>query len=482
MDFEVKIGLEVHIQLNTKTKLFCNCRNEITKEPNKNVCEICLGFPGSKPFLNKKALEFAMKIAIALGMEIARKIYFSRKTYFYPDMAKNFQITQHDCFLATNGKLEILPGRRIRIRELHLEEDPARLYYPTKNIENAPYTLVDYGRAGVPLVEIVTEPDLKSPREARLFLQKLQQLLEFLYVSDFSKEGAMRVDANISILKFSGEYSFDGGYKEKTEEGSRVEIKNISGARNVEKALAYEILRQKHEKVEKQETRLWDENARITKPLRVKETKEDYGYIPEPDLPSFEITDELIEKVKKALPELPEMKKRRWEKLGIKEELIEGLLSDPELSHYFDYLCPYYDPKFVANFLVKYLKKSLNYHNLKLKDTFVSLHLLRQLLDKVVNGELLYQHAELVVRKLVELDRKEDSIDKIIEELKLPKVVSEEKLLQFINETLKENWKVVEDFRGGNEKAIDYLVGQVIKKAKGGADPKKVKELILKFI
>ncbi|MGC9310904.1 MAG: Asp-tRNA(Asn)/Glu-tRNA(Gln) amidotransferase subunit GatB, partial [Candidatus Aenigmatarchaeota archaeon] len=253
----VKIGLEVHVQLSTESKLFCSCPNA-NAEANTNVCDVCLGFPGTKPYLNQKAVELAMKIAMALGCKINQRFLFSRKTYFYPDLAKDFQITQQELKIATGGVVR-LKDKEVRLRGVHLEEDPAKI------VRKDDCCLLDYNRSGTPLVEIVTEPDMTCPAEARQFLQKLQQILEYIYVTDFSKEGCMRMDANISVSKFESNYDrAQGGRVTRTIEGARVEIKNISGIKDVEKSLGYEILRQKNLKEVKRETRLWNEKARTT--------------------------------------------------------------------------------------------------------------------------------------------------------------------------------------------------------------------------
>jgi len=318
---EIMIGLEVHVQLNTETKLFCPCSTK-QAEPNEHVCDVCLGFPGTKPVLNEKAIELALKIAYALELEINKEFMFSRKTYFYPDLAKNFQITQYEIPIAQNGKLRV-GDKDIRIRRIHLEEDPARI------VRKDGYALVDYNRSGIPLVEIVTEPDLKSPREARLFVQKLQQILQFIYVSDFDKEGNMRIDANISTVRYENKYDYKGGLKTEKKYGERVEIKNISGAKEIEKALGYEALRQKNIHEVKMETRLWNEKTKTTSSAREKEGEADYGYIFEPDLPKFELSEGLLKKIQSKLPELPEKKKHRFLKYGLSEELVDTLLTEP---------------------------------------------------------------------------------------------------------------------------------------------------------
>jgi len=473
---EIKIGLEVHVQLNTESKLFCSCPT-YPSEPNTNVCDVCLGFPGTKPVLNEKAIELAIKIAHALESKINKKFLFSRKTYFYPDLAKNFQITQYEVPIAIGGKLNI-GSRDIRIKRIHLEEDPAKI------IRAGNYILLDYNRSGIPLAEIVTEPDLKSPKEARIFLQKLQQLLEFIYVCDFSREGAMRVDANISIVKLKRKYDFCEGIKLEKDEGARVEIKNISGAKEVEKALNYEILRQKIAEV-KRETRLWDEKKRVTVSAREKERAEDYGYIFEPDLPQIEISEEFLNEILSHLPELPETKRKRFLKYGLSKEIVDTLLTEPELSNYFDYLCETHNPKVSAVILAKYLKKTLNYHNLKLKDVNLNLKYLRRIIDLLQEYLITADVAEIIIREMIKDFVKGNKIrepDQILKDIKYEKPLEEEKIRRFVRDVIRENQKAVTDYLKGEKKALDYLVGQVMKKVKRKADPKRIIKLLKREI
>jgi aspartyl-tRNA(Asn)/glutamyl-tRNA(Gln) amidotransferase subunit B len=474
---EIKIGLEVHIQLNTESKLFCSCPTSLS-EPNTNVCDVCLGFPGTKPVLNEKAIELALKIAYALESKINREFLFSRKTYFYPDLAKNFQITQYEIPIAEEGKLNI-GNKDIRIKRIHLEEDPAKIIRKDNHI------LLDYNRSGIPLVEIVTEPDLKSPREARVFLQKLQQLLEFIYVCDFSREGAMRVDANISITRFKEKYEYGKGLVTEKIKGARVEIKNISGAKEVEKALSYEILRQKNLEKVKRETRLWDEKKRVTISAREKEEEEDYGYIFEPDLPKVELSDKFLNKVLSHIPELPETKRKRFLKYGISKELVDTLLTEPELSNYFDYLCETHNPKASAVLLAKYLKKTLNYHNLKLKEVNLSVRYLRRILDLLQEYLITDDIAEIIIREMINDFVKGNEIrdpDQILKDMKYERPLEEEKIRKFVKDVIRDNQKAVMDYLKGERKALDYLVGQVMAKVKRKADPKRIIELLKKEI
>jgi aspartyl-tRNA(Asn)/glutamyl-tRNA(Gln) amidotransferase subunit B len=293
------IGLEVHVQLETESKLFCGCSTGSEgAEPNGNTCPICLGFPGAKPKANRRAVEHAVKIARALDCGVQPRFYFSRKSYFYPDMPKNFQISQYEIPLALGGHL-LLDGRRIGITRVHMEEDPARLVHVGGGISSSLYTLIDHNRSGVPLVEIVTEPDLTSSREARLFLQKLSLILEHLGVYDPGREGGLRVDANVSL-----------------EGGQRVEVKNITGFRAVEDALNYEIIRQESMAnmgiAVMRETRHYDAESNTTSTLRRKEQEEDYGFITEPDLVRIDVDEAWIARLESEMPELPDGRIQRY--------------------------------------------------------------------------------------------------------------------------------------------------------------------------
>ncbi len=470
---EIKIGLEVHVQLNTESKLFCSCPTS-QAEPNRNVCDVCLGFPGTKPVLNEKAIELALKIGYALDCRINKKFLFSRKTYFYPDLSKNFQITQLETPVSSGGKLNI-KDNKIRIRRVHLEEDPAKI------IREEDHVLLDYNRSGIPLVEIVTEPDLKSPREARIFLQKLQQILEFIYVGDFSKEGGIRVDANISMTKYESKYGYEEGLVEEKKGGVRVEIKNISGAKEVEKALNYEMLRQKNLLEVKRETRLWNEKTKITISAREKEEEDEYGYIFEPDLPVIELSDKILNEIQSNLPELPESKKRRFLKYKISPEIIDTLLTEPELTHYFEYLCETHNEKASAVLLAKYLKRTLNYHNLKLKDVDIDVRHLRRIIDLLQKYLITDDVAEIIIREMVGDHVKGKKVrepEQVLRDLKYEKPLEEERIRKFVLDVVRENTKAVKDYKIGKKESFDYLIGQVMKKTGRRASAKRIKELL----
>ncbi|MBI2543384.1 MAG: Asp-tRNA(Asn)/Glu-tRNA(Gln) amidotransferase subunit GatB [Candidatus Aenigmarchaeota archaeon] len=459
------IGLEIHIHLVSKSKLFCNSPADYEdKEPNENTCPVCLGFPGSKPQFNKKILESSLMVAKALNCQSSPVMFFSRKSYFYPDMSKNFQISQYEVPLAVNGYLDI-GNKKIRIKRIHIEEDPAKLVHTGGSITSAQYVLVDYNRAGIPMVEIVTEPDFESTKEVREFLSKLQSILEHLEVYDVSKEAGLRVDANISI------------------EGSeRTEIKNITGFSSVEKALNYEIIRQKNllqmgMKVQR-ETRHFDEVTKTTTTLRKKEAEEDYGYIFEPDLPQFTISGQLIGKVEKQMPELPDARVVRFvKKYKIPENQAQIIVYvDKALADFFEECVKLFNrPEFVSRWIVTDLLKVLNWNDLTIRQSKVTPKLFTEFLKAMDKGEI----TERLGKELIKELPKGKSVKELMKEKKLPKKLDLESV---IKEVLKENKKAVDDYKSGNEKAIQFLIGQVLRKTKTAGDPNKIKELIRKLI
>jgi len=461
----MKIGLEVHVQLNTKSKLFCGCStNWQGKEPNTNCCDYCLGFPGTKPRLNKKAIEYAIMISLALNCKINKEMFFSRKNYFYPDMAKNFQITQYEIPIAENGFV-ILGKRKIRIRRINLEEDPARLVHP-EGISASEYVLVDYNRSGVPLCEIVTEPDIQTPKEARLFLQKLSSILEYLGVFDPSMEASMRIDSNISLIDV------------------RTEIKNITGFKDVEKALSYEIVRQKNlirrKKEIKMETRSWDPVAGVTRTLRSKETEEDYGYIFEPDLTKIVIKKEQIDAIKKELPEMAEEKIKRYVKeFKINREIAESITDDPDLAKMFEKVVRKIDPKLAASWFAGKLKKTLNYNNLRIRDTGLTDEHLIALLKMLQSKKITERSAEMILREMVV---KPENPLKLIKEKQMTRIADRDKLSEIVDRVLTKNTRAVLDYKMGKREAFHFLVGQVMRETKGRGDPEEIRKILKKKI
>jgi len=468
---KVRIGLEIHTQLTSlKTKLFCSCSSDYRgKDPNTLVCPVCFGIPGALPVLNKKAVEFAVMAALALNCKISKRMFFFRKNYYYPDMPKNFQISQYDRAggvpLAVDGFLHIdikRKRKKIRIGRVHLEEDPGRLVH-LGFIDQSPYTLVDYNRAGIALLEVVTDPDLKSPREARIFLQKLRSILEHLEIFDGSLEGAMRCDANISLAG-----------------GTRVEVKNISSFKEVERALSFEVMRQK-DLVEKglaveRETRHWDETRRITITLRTKEEEHDYRYFPEPDLVPIAITNDFIEKVKDQMPELPEARIQRFiTTYNIPQYDAEVLVGDKAMADFFERCIELYNkPKEIGNWMMSDLLRDLYENNLELSEAKITpehlVEMIRLIDDGVISGKI----GKKVLPEIILTGR---NPMQIIEEEGLVKITSRETLEKIVKRVFAENPKAVRDALI-DEKAVHFLVGQLMKETRGKADPQLANQII----
>jgi aspartyl-tRNA(Asn)/glutamyl-tRNA(Gln) amidotransferase subunit B len=469
-ELDILIGLEVHCQLTSlKTKLFCSCSSDYRgKEPNTNICPICMGLPGTLPSVNMQAIKEAIKIALALNAKIANNMLFFRKNYFYPDLPKNFQISQYDKAggipLASNGHIKLSNGKVVRIRRIHLEEDPAKISYEG-NIATSPYTLVDYNRAGIALVEIVTEPDMKSPKEAREFLQMLHSTLEHLGVVNPELEGALRCDANISI-KGCG----------------RVEVKNVSSFKEVERALSFEITRQKARLKGGlrifRETRHWDEVRRITVSLRVKEEEEDYRYFPEPDLVPVKISKDIIEDVKQSMPELPKERSLRFVRdYKLSKEVAEVLTSNKIIADFFEECAKIANnPRRVGNWLVSEILGYLNREGLEFQDLKLKHKDIVRISNMVDDKEISEKVAKEMIYGLI----KGEEIDKIIKRIVRPKA-SESEVLKVVNLIFKKNEKAVSDAIK-DKRAINFLVGQVMKECKGQAEPKVVLQLITKKI
>lgn len=462
------IGLETHVQLTTKSKLFCSCpTNGPEEEPNTRVCDVCLGFPGTKPRLNKGVLDKAIAVALALNCKINYLMPWARKSYFYPDMSKNYQITQYDMPLAVNGYMNLeFKGetKKIRIRRIHIEEDPARLVHVGGDITKSDYTLVDYNRSGIPLIEVVTEPDLTSPEEARAYLNKLTSILEHLGVYDTSF--VLKSDANVNVT----------GTK-------RAEVKNISGVKAVERALAYEVTRHKNMlrtgAINKQETRHYNPKTGLTNSLRLKETEEDYGYIIDPDLSWVKLDQEDIERIKSSLPELPDDRIKRFVKeYKLNNEQSEALISDKPLADFFEECVKKYSkPIVVANWIVTYLLKSFNYRGISLRESKVTVNGFIELLSLIDHGVITPRMAKDLIKDYVDTGKSPESI---IKSKGLKKI--SEGLDSIVSKVIKDNPKAVSDFKAGQEKALHFLVGQVMKETKGQADTKKVTELIKKLV
>ena len=452
-----KIGLEIHCQLTKlESKLFCSCKADYREfEPNTNICPVCVGLPGSLPRLNKKAIEKATVIAMALNCQTPPKIAFFRKNYFYPDLPKNFQITQLNIYGPTSigqeGKISV-EGKEIRIRRIQLEEDPGRLIYEGIS-ERTQITLVDYNRAGTPLVEIVTDPDFENPKQVRLFLNILSDLLENLGVSDPSLEGAMRADANVSI-----------------EGGSKVEIKNINSFYDLEKALHFELTRQQslaERKIEIiQETRHWDDKRKITMSARSKEGEEDYRYFLEGDIPWVVIDPQIISRLKKDMPESISSKRERYIKdFGITSQVADVLSSDKFYSDLFEQAHDQKNAKEIANLITTDLMGFVDTKEKRKESKLTAKHL-ADLANSIIENKITRNSSKTVLQSIVKSGK---SVSQIISELDLGHVSDEAELSKIIDEVLKEESKAVEEAKQKPE-TINYLVGKVMKKTKGKAD------------
>jgi len=469
---QVRIGLEVHVQFTSlETKLFCGCSSDYKgKDPNTLTCPVCLGIPGSLPVLNETAVEYAVMAALALNCKVSERMFFFRKNYYYPDMPKNFQISQYDKAggvpLAVDGFLDIDVGKnkkkKVRIGRVHLEEDPGRLVHQGA-IDTSPYTLVDYNRAGITLLEVVTEPDLDSPKEARVFLQKLRSIFEHLGIFSGRLEGSMRCDANISIIG-----------------GTRVEVKNISSFKEVERALGFEIMRQKNLVKKglavKLETRHWDETRRVTVSLRSKEEEHDYRYFPEPDLVPIVVTNQFIDEVKARMPELPDARINRFvEDYKLPRYDAEVLVSDKALADFFEKSVQLYNrPKEISNWMMSDLLRNLYENNIELPESKISPEHLIEMIKLIEKGVISGKIGKRILPEMV-LTGKRPS--QIIEEKGLMKIGSRDDLTDAVEKVFTDNPKCVQDALT-DEGAVHFLVGQLMKATRGKADPQLANQMI----
>ncbi|WP_435185031.1 Asp-tRNA(Asn)/Glu-tRNA(Gln) amidotransferase subunit GatB [Halobellus sp. EA9] len=481
-DLATVIGLEVHVQLETDTKIFCGCSTEPAddEEPNSRTCPVCLGLPGALPVLNEGAVEAAVKVGKALDADVAEHTRFHRKNYYYPDLPKNFQITQYDAPICADGTLEIsVEGERreIGIQRAHLEEDPGSLQHKGGSIDTADYTLVDYNRAGTPLMEIVTKPDFRSPQETRAFLAKLEEVLEYLGVFDSTRDGSLRVDANISLVP-AEEVDDDGSIAvESLEAANRTEVKNISSHKGAEQALAYEVTRQKNAvqrgRAVEQETRHWDESRGITVSMRSKEEEKDYRYFREADLPPLEVSDW---KEKIAIPELPDARRERFrEEYGLDQESAAKLTSTKEVADFFEDVAEQFDPDLAATWVADNLLGELNYRDMSITDVDHRLGEFTRLVELVAEEEITTKNAEEIVLRRM-LDDGDDP-DAIIEAEDLG-TADDDEVAVAVAEAIEENPDAVEDYHAGEGGAINFLVGQVMQKTGGSADPGDVNQLL----
>jgi aspartyl-tRNA(Asn)/glutamyl-tRNA(Gln) amidotransferase subunit B len=525
------IGMEIHVELKTKSKMFCNSKNGLgeEKKPNVNICPVCTGQPGTLPVPNRQAIEFVQLMGLALNCKISAESKFDRKNYFYPDLPKGYQISQYDRPLcgkgylllttnglpARNGAHSVAGGRqkKVGITRIHLEEDTGKLIHP----KGTDYTLVDFNRAGVPLMELVTEPDIESGAEARLFCQKLQQICRYLEISDADMEkGNMRCEANISLIdtnvapisRIKEELGRDvvtiSGIRAKLVNirelyGVKVEVKNINSFKFVEKAIDYEIKRQtellNEGKKVIQETRGFDSNRNITVSQRTKESAHDYRYFPEPDIPPMKFGDAYINNLKTKLPELPDAKKKRLaEEYNISKENVDVITGDKNLAQYFEEVVSELREKkgcgevkadgkkcvmLAANYIVNELQKHLVKNNQNITDIKITPENYAELVGIIADGKISSSAAQTV---LEEMYKTGGDPSNIIEEKGLLQISNSTELEKIVGEVLEKNAKSAEDYKKGKQNALQFLVGQVMKETHGKANPSVVGEILAKLL
>ncbi|HPN56834.1 MAG TPA: Asp-tRNA(Asn)/Glu-tRNA(Gln) amidotransferase subunit GatB [Candidatus Omnitrophota bacterium] len=468
--YETVIGLEVHLQFNTESKIFCGCANQFGHPPNTNTCPVCLGLPGTLPVLNKTALDYAIKVALALHCQINSHIKFDRKNYYYPDLPKGYQISQYDYPIGHNGYVEILSGdhlQKIRVHRAHLEEDAGKLIHDAKN----KVSLVDYNRTGTPLMEIVTEPDIRSAQEAYDYLTALKLLLQYLNVSDCDMEkGSLRCDANVSVRPLG-----------ETRLGTKSEIKNLNSFRAVKAALDYEANR--HRTLLSagqplvQETRLWDEHEEVTQSMRSKEQAHDYRYFPEPDLVPFTVSDKNIELIRESLPEEP---LKKFERLQAAYDLAAYdagiLIQNPELADFFEACAKQLSPgKKICNWINGPLLQELNTQKKTAAGIPVSPEQFTDLIRKVEEGAVSHLVGKDILKKMIQTGQ---TAQAIIEHDGLTQVSDNAALEAYVNQVITENSTAAQEIQNGKMQALGFLIGQTMKLTQGKANPKIVGDLI----
>ncbi|MCX7913083.1 MAG: Asp-tRNA(Asn)/Glu-tRNA(Gln) amidotransferase subunit GatB [Thermodesulfovibrionales bacterium] len=471
MKYEAVIGLEIHAQMLTNTKIFCGCPTNFGAEPNSQTCPVCSGMPGVLPVLNKKAVELAIKTGIALNCKISDYSRFARKNYFYPDLPKNYQISQYELPLCEDGYIEIIidgSAKKIGIKRIHLEEDAGKNIHTTGN-----YSFVDFNRAGVPLMEIVTEPDIRTPQEAALFMRKLRTILRYIDVCDGNMEqGSLRCDANVSV-RLAGQKYY----------GIRTEIKNINSFKFVQRAIEYEIDRQiaileRGDKVV-QETRLWDPERGVTISMRSKEEAHDYRYFPEPDLVPLVGLSSLAEKVRGELPELPDAKGRRFvSQYRLSESEADILISERAFADWFEEAVKFgKDPKVVANWMLGELLRLLKEDDRDITKCPLKPAQLAEMLSLIEKGIINIKIAKIIFE---EMYRTGKDAHIIVKEKGLVQITDENFLNRVIEEILSRYPQEVQRYRAGEEKLMGFFVGQIMKATKGKANPQLVNEMLKK--
>ncbi len=476
MDWEMVVGLEVHAQLTTRTKIFCGCSTRFGSDPNTQTCPVCLGLPGALPVLNRRVVEYTLKVALATHCEVAPFSRFARKNYFYPDLPKGYQISQYELPILKNGWLEVLDDqgrpKRIGITRIHMEEDAGKLLHP--ETPGADYSLVDLNRACVPLIEIVSEPDIRSPSEASQYVRKLREILVYLDVCDGNmNEGSLRVDANVSVRP-----------KGEARLGTRTEIKNLNSFKFLEQALAYEAERQidlleSGGRVE-QETRLFDSERGVTLSMRTKEEAHDYRYFPDPDLLPVVIDEAWIERVRAELPELPDAKRRRFqEQYGLPAHDADLLCQSRDLAEYFEQAVRLHDdPKAVSNWIMGYVLRELNKEGAPpITQAPVTPGHLAGMLDLVKRGVISTNIAKTVFDEMWATGKRPEEI---VKEKGLEQITDTSAIEALVDDVLAKHPKEVEAYRGGKKKLMGFFVGQVMRATRGKANPQVVNDLFRK--
>ena len=476
MEYEAVIGLEIHSELKTATKIFCGCATTFGAEQNTHTCPVCLGLPGVLPTVNKKVVEFAIKAGLATNCTINQYSKFDRKNYYYPDLPKNWQTSQYDLPIAEHGWVDIdVEGqkKRIRLTRIHMEEDAGKLVHSGTTIKDSATSNVDYNRTGVPLIEIVSEPDMRSAAEARAYMEKIKAILEYIDVSNCRmEEGNLRADINVSLRPVGSDKL-----------GTRTEMKNINSFKSLEDAINYEIERQADVLDDGgkiiQETRTWNPEKGITQSMRSKEDAHDYRYMPEPDLPPIVTSSEEIEAFRKSLPELPDARRERLTKeYGLSDYDAGIITSSRAMAEYFDdVIAEGVDAKIAANWIMGDLSKNLNAENLTIEQSPVDAKRLGQMIQLIDKGTISGKIAKTV---FVEMWKSSDDPEKIVKDKGLVQITDTSAIEGIVDEVIAKNPKAVEEYKAGKKKAIGALVGQIMKATKGKANPQMVNQLLTK--